>query len=103
MTTRPKTMKAKARKGALGEYARKRDFARTAEPRPEPAPEPVRRVGKAKRARPEAAGHGADPHLPIRAAGRDGAAGAFVVQKHAAAGCTTTCGSSSTGFSRAGR
>jgi bifunctional non-homologous end joining protein LigD len=85
MTTRPKTMKAKARKGALGEYARKRDFARTAEPRPEPAREPVRRVGKAKRAHPEAGGPGADAPLPtLRAEGREGAAGAFVVQKHAA-------------------
>src|SRR5262249_29581418 len=78
MTARPKAVKAKARTGALGEYARKRDFARTAEPKPEPAPEQVRRVGKAKRAQP--------PPYPSPQAGedREGAAGAFVVQKHAA-------------------
>src|SRR5258708_9250106 len=98
MTARPKTAKAKARKGALGEYARKRDFARTAEPKPEPPPSsPPRRVGKAERALPppypppqagegrEGAGHGADAPLPIlQTEGRQGAAGAFVVQKHAA-------------------
>jgi bifunctional non-homologous end joining protein LigD len=85
MTARPKAVKAKARTGALGEYARKRDFARTAEPKPEPAPEQVRRVGKAKRARQDAGGHGADAPLPtLHTEGREGAAGSFVVQKHAA-------------------
>jgi bifunctional non-homologous end joining protein LigD len=53
---RTKTAKTKARKKPLGEYARKRDFARTSEPKPEPPP-------------PQAG---------------EGAAGAFVVQKHAA-------------------
>src|SRR5258708_8533313 len=98
MTARPKTAKAKARKGALGEYARKRDFARTAEPKPEPPPSsPPRRVGKAERALPppsppplagegrEGAEHGADAPLPtLHREGQEGAAGAFVVQKHAA-------------------
>src|SRR5258708_38601790 len=98
MTARPKTAKAKARKGALGEYARKRDFARTAEPKPEPPPSsPPRRVGKAERASPppypppqvgegrEGGGYGADAPLPtLHKEGRQGAAGAFVVQKHAA-------------------
>src|SRR5260370_32317043 len=92
MTARRKNAKAKARKGALGEYARKRDFARTAERKPEPPPSsPPRRVGKAERALPppypppqagegrEGGGHGADAPE-----GRQGAAGAFVVQKHAA-------------------
>jgi bifunctional non-homologous end joining protein LigD len=51
MTARPKTAKPKTRKEPLGEYARKRDFGRTPEPKPVP--------GLA-------------------------AAGAFVVQKHAA-------------------
>jgi bifunctional non-homologous end joining protein LigD len=58
MTARRKTAKTKARKEPLGEYARKRDFARTLEPKPAPPPSP-----------------------PLR---REGAAGAFVVQKHAA-------------------
>jgi hypothetical protein len=35
---RTKTAKTKARKKPLGEYARKRDFARTSEPKPEPPP-----------------------------------------------------------------
>src|SRR5207245_4983002 len=34
MAARPKTAKAKAPPAALGEYARKRDFDRTAEPKP---------------------------------------------------------------------
>src|SRR5258708_19615528 len=96
MTARPKTAKAKARKGALGEYARKRDFARTAEPKPEPPPSsPPRRVGKAERALPppyppplagegrEGAGHGADAPLPIlQTEGRQGAPGPFVLQNN---------------------
>src|SRR5260370_23280393 len=96
MTARSKT--AKARKGALGEYARKRDFVRTAEPKPAPPPSsPPRKVGKAKHAQPppypppqagegrEGAGHGADAPLPtLHTEDREGAAGAFVVQKHAA-------------------
>jgi bifunctional non-homologous end joining protein LigD len=85
MAARPKTAKAKARRGALGEYGRKRDFDRTAEPKPEPPPSPPRRVGKAKRARQDAGGHGADAPLPtLHTEDREGAAGAFVVQKHAA-------------------
>src|SRR5260370_42053178 len=79
MAARPKTAKAKARIRALGEYARKRDFDRTAEPKPAPPPSsPPRTVGKAKRAPPP-------PHPPPQAGeGGEGAAGAFVVQKHAA-------------------
>jgi bifunctional non-homologous end joining protein LigD len=74
---RPKTVKAKARKGALGEYTRKRDFTRTAEPEPPPS-SPPRRVGKGERAQPP-------PYPPPQAGvGREGAAGTFVVQKHAA-------------------
>src|SRR6266852_1657690 len=99
MAARPKTAKAKTRTGALGEYARKRDFDRTAEPKPAPPPDtPLRRVGKAKRAPPppyppppqagegrEGGGHGADAPLPtLHREGREVAAGAFVVQKHAA-------------------
>jgi bifunctional non-homologous end joining protein LigD len=56
MAARPKTAKAKARTGTLGEYARKRDFDRTVEPKPAPPPQQA----------------------------GEGAAGAFVVQKHAA-------------------
>ncbi len=85
MATRPKTAKAKARRGALGEYARKRDFDRTAEPKPAAPPHSPRRVGKAKRADQGAGGHGADAPLPtLHTDGREEAAGAFVVQKHAA-------------------
>src|SRR6266849_3043749 len=62
MTARPKTAKAKARRGALGEYARKRDFDRTPEPKQAPPPYPPPQAGE----------------------GREGAASAFVVQKHAA-------------------
>ncbi len=62
MTARPKTAKAKARRGALGEYARKRDFDRTPEPKQAPPPYPPPQAGE----------------------GREGAAGAFVIQKHAA-------------------
>src|SRR5882724_10711410 len=62
MAARPKTAKAKARTAALGEYARKRDFDRTAEPKPAPPPYPP----------------------PLAGEGREGARGAFVVQKHAA-------------------
>src|SRR5712664_2672166 len=98
MAARPKTAKAKARTGALGEYARKRDFDRTAEPKPAPSSDPPPgRVGKAKRASPppypppqvgegrEGGGYGADAPLPtLHKEGREGEAGAFVVQKHAA-------------------
>src|SRR5712664_1148430 len=98
MAARPKTAKAKARTGALGEYARKRDFDRTAEPKPAPSSDPpAGRVGKAKRASPppypppqvgegrEGGGYGADAPLPtLHKEGREGEAGAFVVQKHAA-------------------
>jgi bifunctional non-homologous end joining protein LigD len=84
MAARPITAKAKARTAALGEYARKRDFDRTAEPKPAP-PHPPRRVGKAKRAHQDAGGHGSDVPLPtLHPDGREEAAGAFVVQKHAA-------------------
>lgn len=55
-TTKTKTAKTRARKGALGEYARKRDFARTPEPKPPPKPPPA---------------------LPS-----EPAAGAFTVQRH---------------------
>src|SRR5712671_371632 len=79
MTARPKAAKAKARKGALGEYTHKRDFALTPEPKPEPpSSPPPRKVGKAKRAPPP-------PYLaPQAGEGREVAASAFVVQKHAA-------------------
>ena len=62
MAARAKTAKARARKEPLVEYARKRDFARTPEPKSEPPPYPPPQAGE----------------------GREGAAGAFVVQKHAA-------------------
>src|SRR5262245_42847223 len=62
MAARPKTAKGKARKELLGEYGRKRDFARTSEPIPAPPPYPPPPAGE----------------------GREGTAGAFVVQKHAA-------------------
>src|SRR5262249_22994786 len=98
MTRRPKTARAKARRGTLDEYARKRDFDRTAEPKPAPPASPsVRRVGKAKHADPpphlpplagedgEGRRRGADASLPTRhTEGGEEAAGAFVVQKHAA-------------------
>src|SRR5262245_56074800 len=86
MAARPKTAKGKARKELLGEYARKRDFDRTSEPKPAPPPSPpLRRVGKAKRAHQGAGGRGADAPLPaLHTEGGEGAAGAFVVQKHAA-------------------
>ncbi len=98
MAARPKTAKAKARTGALGEYAGKRDFDRTAEPKPAPSSDPPPgRVGKAKRASPppypppqagegrEGDEHGVDVPLPtLPKEGREGEAGAFVVQKHAA-------------------
>jgi bifunctional non-homologous end joining protein LigD len=91
--------KTPARKGALGEYARKRRFDRTPEPKPTRPPQPpVGRVGKAKRAH-----HQAPPSLPagedrrgvgtarksaplptLQEEGAERAAGAFVVQKHAA-------------------
>src|SRR5258705_2536702 len=98
MAARPKTAKAKARTGALGEYARKRDFDRTAEPKPAPSSDPPPgRVGKAKRASPPPypppqvgegrEGGGEGPSAPLHHLhpdGREEAAGAFVVQKHAA-------------------
>src|SRR3974377_1046334 len=50
---RAKAIETKAQAELLGEYARKRNFARTAAPKPAPAPyPPQRRGGKAKRARP---------------------------------------------------
>jgi bifunctional non-homologous end joining protein LigD len=70
MIARTKTANTKARKKPpgkplgkpLGEYGSKRDFARTPEPTPVPPPYPP----------------------PLAGEGREGAAGAFVVQKHAA-------------------
>src|SRR5216683_3304568 len=96
MAARPK--KTRARKESLAEYGRKRDFDRTSEPKPAPPPySPLRRAGKAKRAQPppsppplagegrEGVGHGADAPLPtLHREGEEGAASAFVVQKHAA-------------------
>jgi bifunctional non-homologous end joining protein LigD len=84
MAARPK--KTRARKEPLAEYGRKRDFDRTSEPKPGPPPSsPLRRVGKAKLAHQGAGGHGADAPLPtLHREGREEAAGAFVVQKHAA-------------------
>jgi bifunctional non-homologous end joining protein LigD len=41
-TAKKKTARTKARKGPLGEYARKRDFARTPEPEPAPKRPPAR-------------------------------------------------------------
>src|SRR5712671_1109000 len=96
MAARPK--KTRARKESLAEYGRKRDFDRTSEPKPAPPPySPLRRAGKAKRAQPppspppqvgegrEGGGYGADAPLPtLHKEGREGEAGAFVVQKHAA-------------------
>src|SRR2546426_12027706 len=67
MAARPKTAKAKAPPAALGEYARKRDFDRTAEPKPAPPPHPPQQAGEGR-----------------VGAGREGERGAFVVQKHAA-------------------
>src|SRR6266566_6658163 len=86
MAARNKTAKGKARKEMLGEYARKRDFDRTSEPKPAPpSSPPLRRMGKAKRAHQEAGGRGADAPLPtLHTEGGEGAARAFVVQKHAA-------------------
>ena len=77
---RDKASKAKAQTAEpLREYARKRDFARTAEPKPAPAPYPSpRSVGKAKGVRPPPY-----PPPPVEQ-GREEAAGSFVVQKHAA-------------------
>jgi bifunctional non-homologous end joining protein LigD len=76
MAARPKTVsksaKTKARRGALGDYARKRDFGRTPEPEQAPPPNP-----------PPLAGEGIKGTPPPQAGeGREGAAGAFVVQKH---------------------
>src|SRR5262245_10527474 len=73
---RAKASKAKAQTAEpLREYARKRDFSRTAEPEPAPAPYPSPRpVGKAK---------GVPPPPPVEER-REEAAGSFVVQKHAA-------------------
>src|SRR5712672_275204 len=84
MAARPK--KTRARKESLAEYGRKRDFDRTSEPKPAPPPySPLRRAGKAKRAHQGAGGHGADAPLPtLHRKGEEGAASAFVVQKHAA-------------------
>src|SRR5215831_1638145 len=83
---RPKAAEAKAQKAPLGEYARKRDFAHTPEPKPAPRPyAPARRVGREKRARQGNGGHGADAPLPtLHVEGGEGVAGAFVIQKHAA-------------------
>jgi bifunctional non-homologous end joining protein LigD len=71
MTVRPKTAgkktaKPKARKKPLGEYARKRDFART--PEPEPAPKQA--------SKPSAKPAPAPPPGP--------AGGAYAIQRHAA-------------------
>ena len=84
MAARPK--KTRARKESLAEYGRKRDFDRTSEPKPAPPPySPLRRAGKAKHAHQGAGGHGADAPLPtLHRKGEEGAASAFVVQKHAA-------------------
>ena len=90
MKARPK--KTRARKERLAEYARKRDFDRTPEPKPvRPPHSPSRRVGKAKRAHPPSpdppAGEGARESAPLPTLleeGKEEAAGAFVVQKHAA-------------------
>src|SRR5712671_116161 len=84
MAARPK--KTRARKESLAEYGRKRDFDRTSEPKPAPPPySPLRRAGKAKRAHQGAGGHGADAPLPtLHREGEEGAASAFVVQKHGA-------------------
>src|SRR5215831_4828291 len=56
--------KSAAGKDALKEYKQKRDFSRTAEPKPESKPEPKSQTKSAR--------------------GRDAAGGRFVVQKHAA-------------------
>ena len=74
MAARTKTAKAKTRRKPLGEYARKRDFARTPEPKPEPPPYPPPQAGEGKSIFPP----------PLAGEGREGATGAFVVQKHAA-------------------
>jgi bifunctional non-homologous end joining protein LigD len=73
MTAPPK--KKRTRRQQLAEYAGKRDFDHTPEPKPAPSRSFPRRVGKAKRA---PGGH-ADPPLPRAEAGA-----AFVVHKHAA-------------------
>src|SRR6201997_3963044 len=74
MTVRPKTArkksaKPKARKKPLGEYARKRDFARTPEPKPAPkrAPKPSPNKPSAKPTSPS----------PPEPAGR-----AYAIQRH---------------------
>ena len=74
MAARTKTAKTKPRRKPLGEYARKRDFARTSEPKPEPPPYPPPQAGKGTSIFPP----------PLAGEGREGATGAFVVQKHAA-------------------
>jgi bifunctional non-homologous end joining protein LigD len=80
MTARPK--KKRVRKERLAEYAGRRDFDHTPEPKPAPSRSFPRRMGKAKRA---PGGHGADvPLATPDSNGREQAAGAFVVQKHAA-------------------
>jgi bifunctional non-homologous end joining protein LigD len=76
MTAPPK--KKRARKEQLAEYAGRRDFDHT----PEPKPAPSHQMGKAKRA---AGDHGADVAVPtLHRAAKQEAGGAFVVQKHAA-------------------
>ena len=62
MAPRTKTAKTKTRGKPLGDYARKRDFTRTPEPKTAPPPYPP----------------------PLAGEGREGTSGAFVVQKHAA-------------------
>jgi bifunctional non-homologous end joining protein LigD len=80
MTARPK--KKRARKERLADYAGRRDFDRTPEPKPPPSRSLPRPAAKTKRGQ---AGHGADgPRPTLRREDRERAAGAFVVQKHAA-------------------
>lgn len=80
MTAPPK--KKRARKAQLAEYADRRDFDHTPEPKPAPSRAVPQRAGKPKRA---PGGPGADAPLPTRhRADREDAGGAFVVQKHAA-------------------
>jgi bifunctional non-homologous end joining protein LigD len=74
MTVRPKTAgkktaKHKARKKPLGEYARKRDFARTPEPKPAP-----KRVPRTSANRTSAKPASAPPPAP--------AGGAYAIQRH---------------------
>jgi bifunctional non-homologous end joining protein LigD len=81
--TRPKTakkkaVKAKARKAPLGEYARKRDFARTPEPKPAPG-------RAAKRATKPSAKPAPAPSVPPPSpAPPEPAGGGYSIQRHEA-------------------